>query len=148
MATSRFENLRTALVTAITNRLATDSVTGVTVQKYPRVIGEREDTVSLGNISGSQEPFTQGASGFREEEMTIEVRVRCPRFGDTTDEFGEAEQRAETVMASIENAVRTDITVSSTVYNIEFSQYETDHTTDGDGAVGVVDITLVATAHI
>lgn len=147
MATSRFEDLRSALATAITTRLATDGITGVAVHKYRPVTLQRVDVVWMGNIKGEQEPLTQ-AGGFRDETMEIDVAIRIPTFGDTTDEYATVEQRAEAVMASIEKAVRADITLTATVWNVEFDSYETNHTTDGDGAVGVVDIILIAEAHI
>lgn len=147
MATSRFENLRAGLATAFTTQLGSDGLSSVKVHKYRPVNTTREHIVYVGNISGSQEPFTQ-SDGFRLEEMDVEVAVRCPTFGTTTDEFATVEQVAESVMASIEKAVRNDITVGGVVFNVEFSSYETDHTFDGDGAVGVVDIVLTAEAHI
>lgn len=147
MATSRFENLRAALATLITTQLASDAITGVQVWKYQPTTKERVDVLWLGDISGEQEPYTQ-SGGFRQETIEIDVAIRCPTFGDTPAEFATVEQRAEAVMASVEKAVRNDMTVGSTVYNIEFSAYETNHTFDDQGAVGVVEITLVAEAHI
>lgn len=148
MATSRFENLRKALTAKIIAQFTTDGVSGVTVNDYRRLTLDREDNVWVGNIRGTQEPYTQGSGGFREEEMEVDVAIRCPQFGDTVAEFASAEQRAETIMASIETALRADIEVSSTVYNVEFAEYETNHWSDTDGAVGVIDITLTAEAHI
>lgn len=149
MATSRFENLRAALASAFTTQLASDSVTGVTVRKYRPVTRDREAQVWVGNIRGEQEPYTQGgADGTRAEEMEVDVIVACPTHGSSVEEFETVEQKAEAVMASIETAVRSDITVGSTVFNIEFAAYETNHTLDDQGAWGIVEITLTAEAHL
>lgn len=148
MATSRFEAAREALSTAIVTRLTTDSVAGVSVHKYRPPTLDREAVVWIGDISGEQEPYTQGPDGTRLEEMEIDVQVRCPTHGSSTDEFETVEQKAEAVMASIENLCRLNPTLSAALFNVEFAAFETNHTYDDEGAVGVVEITITAEAHL
>lgn len=133
MATSRFQNLRVALASAITTQLTTDGTTGVTVTGYPPRGDQwtREDRVWLSEIRFNQEPYTQGSDGFREEELEVDLIVYCPTFGGTIEEQTAGEARAELILASIETAVRDDITVGSTVFNTEFAS--------GRSHVGYVD---------
>lgn len=150
MATSRFQNLRAALVTAIVNRLSTDAVTGVTVTQYPP-LGDyaRVDRVFLTEIRARQEPYTQGASGSRMEELEVDFIVQAPTFGGTVEEHSDGEARAELILASVETAVRNDITVSATVFNIELESFTSSIAhIDDHGPYGFVEGTLVAEAHL
>lgn len=150
MATSRFQNLRAALASDISDQLTTDGVSGVTVTEYPP-LGDyvREDRIYLAEIRGEQEPFTQGASGFRAETLEVDLVVYAPVHGGTVDEMKDAESRAETLFASVENAVRGDVTVSSTVFNIELDSFTSSiENIDEHGPVGFIEATLTAEAHI
>ena len=150
MATSRFQNLRVALAALIVTRLATDSTTDVTVTEYPP-LGDytREDRVWLAEISGTQEPYTMGESGTREETLKIDLRVYAPTFGGTSEEQQSGEARAELIFASVENAVRTDITVSSTVYNIELASFTSFvDQLDEHGPHGFIEVVLTAESHL
>ncbi len=150
MATSRLTALRVALAADIVSQLATDSTTGVTVTEYPP-LGDytREDRVWLAAINGTQEPYTQGASGFRQEILEVELRVYAPTFGGTSEEQASGETRAETIFASVENAVRGDITVTNTVYNIELDSFTSDiDQVDEHGPIGYIEAVLTAEAHI
>ncbi len=150
MATSRFQNLRVALAALIVTRLATDSTTDVTVTEYPP-LGDytREDRVWLAEISGTQEPYTMGSSGSRQEILELDLIVYAPTFGGTSEEQQSGEARAELIFASVENAVRTDITVSSTVYNIELASFTSsvDHL-DEHGPIGFIEVVLTAESHL
>ncbi len=151
MATSRFQNLRVALAALIVTRLATDSTTDVTVTEYPP-LGDytREDRVWLAEISGTQEPYTMGgSSGSRQEILEIELRVYAPTFGGTSEEQQSGEARAGLIFASVENAVRTDITVSSTVYNIELASFTSFvDQVDEHGPFGFIEVVLTAESHL
>ncbi len=150
MVTSRFQNLRVALAALIVTRLATDSTTDVTVTEYPP-LGDytREDRVWLAEISGTQEPYTMGSSGNRQEILEIELRVSAPTHGGTSEEQSSGESRAELIFASVENAVRTDITVSSTVYNIELTSFTSSvDQLDEHGPIGFIEATLIAESHL
>ena len=149
MATSRLTSLRDGLVSVINTQLTADAVTDVTVSGYPP-LGEdwtREDRVWFASISLTQEPYTQGASGFRMENLTVEGRVWCPRHG--RDEQSGGETRAETVFASIETALRDDITVGAVVFNVELASAESipDHV-DESGPIGYIEFDIEAEAHI
>ena len=150
MATSRFQNLRVALAADIVSQLSTDGTSNVTVGEYPP-LGDysREDRIWLGNIEGTQKPYTQGSSGFRQEILEIELRVYAPTFGGTSEEQQSGEVRAELIFASVENAVRGDITVGSTVYNIELDSF-TSHVdqVDENGPLGYIEATLTAESHL
>jgi len=149
MATSTFQNLRAGLVTAITSQLSTDAVTDVTVTEYPPLGDDwtREDRIWFASINWEQQPYTQGASGFRQETLTVEGRIWCPRFG--RDEQGGGEQRAETLFASVENCLRGDITVGGVVFNVELAAAESnpDHV-DESGPIGYIEFDVEAEAHI
>jgi len=109
----------------------------------------REDRVWLSEIIGRQTPYTQGAAGFRQEWLEVELRVEAPTFGGTPDEFKAGEERAETIFASVENTLRGDITVSSTVYNIELETFSSSVTMgDIDGPFGYIEATLTAESHL
>ena len=150
MATSRFQNLRVALAALIVTRLSADNTSDVTVTEYPP-LGDptREDRVWLAEISGTQEPYTMGSTGNRQEILEIELRVYAPTYGGTSEEQQSGESRAELIFASVENAVRTDITVSSTVYNIELASF-TSHVdqVDEHGPFGFIEATLIAESHL
>ncbi len=150
MVTSRLTALRIALAADIVSQLATDNTTGVTVTEYaPLGDSSREDRVFLGNISGTQEPYTMGASGFRQEILEVELVVVAPTFGGTSEEQASGEARAETIFASVQTAVRDDITVSGTVYNIELSPFESSiDVIDEHGPVGYITATLTAESHL
>ncbi len=150
MATSRLTALRAALAADIVSQLSTDSTTDVTVTEYPP-LGDytREDRIWLGDIEGTQEPYTTGPSGFRQEILEVELQVYAPTFGGTSEEQSSGESRAELIFASVENAVRGDITVGSTVYNIELDSF-TSHVgqVDEHGPIGYVEATLTAESHL
>lgn len=150
MATSRFRALRTALATAIRSQLTSDSVTGVRVFDYGRIITPQEDQIYISNIRGEQDPYTfsGGGSGLRQENIEIDVMIEVPRPGTTEAEFAEAEIRAETIMASIESTVRADPEIGSTVFDSEFDSFETDHQFADKVAWGRIEITITAEAHI
>lgn len=145
---SKYQDLRAGLVSLITARLATDGVTDVVVTEYAPLAPTREDRIWLGEIRGRQEPYTQGAAGLRKEELEVELEVYAPYWGNAEADQSAAEQRSELIFASVENAVRADITVGGVVYNIELDSFTSKVEPDDDGPVGVVEATLVAEAHI
>ncbi len=150
MATSRLTSLRVALAADIVSQLSTDGTSDVTVGEYPP-LGDysREGRVWLAEISGTQEPYTIGASGLRQEVLEIELRVYAPTFGGTAEEQSTGEARAELIFASVENAVRGDITVGSTVYNIELDSFTSQvDRVDEHGPIGYIEATLTAESHL
>lgn len=150
MATSRFQDLRTALVTRIIARLAADAVTGVRVLEYgPTGDTVREDLVWIGRIQVDQEPLSMGgASRMVDETLSLELHVRTPRHGASQADMKKAEERSETVWASIENDLRASSSVGGAVMFIEVDSFESDPTFDELGAVGVIDATVTASANI
>lgn len=150
MATSRLTTLRVALAADIASQLSTDGTSDVTVTEYPP-LGDysREDRVWLAEISGTQKPYTIGASGLRQEVLEVELRVYAPTFGGTSEEQSSGETRAELIFASVENAVRGDITVGSTVYNIELDSFTSQvNVVEEQGPVGYVEATLTVESHL
>ncbi len=150
MATSRLTALRVALAADIVSQLSTDGTSDVTVGEYPPLGDQftREDRVWLAGISGTQEPYTSGPSGLRQEKLEVELRVYAPTFGGTSEEQLSGEARAELIFASVENTVRGNITVSSTVYNIELDSFESSVELDDKGPVGYIEVTLTAESHL
>lgn len=150
MTTSRFQNLRVALQTQIVARLATDATTGVTVSAYPP-LGDyaKVDRVWIGEIRGRQEPYTYSGTGSRMETLEVDLRVYAPTYGGSADEQLEAESRAELIFASVENTLRADITVSSTVYNVELDSFTSQvGMIDDQGPAGYIEAVILAEAHI
>ena len=147
MATrTKFQDIRTALVTAITNQLTTDTVTA-TVTAYPP-LGDyaREDRVFLAGISFSQEPYTYDKY---QESLEVELRVMCPASGGTVEELADGEQRAETILDSILTTLRTDIEVGATVFNVELGESESRvDVIDDQGPWGVIEADLLVEAHV
>jgi hypothetical protein len=77
------------------------------------------------------------------------LTVYAPTFGGTEEEQAAGEGRAETIFASVETAVRTDITVNNTVFDVNVESYESNPAyVDADGPVGMFTAELVAEAHI
>lgn len=150
MGTSTFQNLRAALATLITARFTTDAVTGVTVFQYPPSGTQaREDMVWFGRITVDQEPLTMGGTGRGVDELlTVDFRIAAPRNGGTQTEAAAAETRAETILASVENAVRADSTVGGTVMFAEVDTFESTPTFDELGFVGVIEGTISCQANL
>lgn len=149
MATyTKFEDTRQALVTLINSGFTTDGITDVTVTTH-KPIGEtsREDRVWVGNLRFRQEPLTFGAN--YAEYVDIDLVVACPTHGGSNEEQTTGEQRAETLFDSIMKSVRGDITVGSTVFNIELAEAESsDDVIDEFGPVGYIEATFEAEAHV
>jgi len=150
MATSKFQNLRAALVTAISARLATDGVSDVEVFEYmPMGNATREDQIWLGRISVEQEPLSMGGTGRQVgETIRIDVSVRAPRYGSDQDDMKAAEQRAEAMWGSVENALRNDSSVSSTVMFTDIDSFESIPDYDEHGAIGIIEATIVGMSNI
>ncbi len=148
MATSRLRATRTGLVTAITNQLTTDGVTGVTVTAYIPTSTEatREDRVWFDNISLSQQHMVMG--GGREETLTVTGQIRAFKAGGSVTEQGEAEDRAEDILASVENAIRTDPDIASAVFHGQLVSAESSPDFDETGAIGRIEFTLSVEAHL
>lgn len=148
--TSKFQDVRAALKTLITTRFTTDGVTGVDVFEYPPMGNTtREDMVWVGRIQVEQEGLTMGGTGRQVgETITIDLSVRAPRSGADQDDMKLAEQRAEAIWASVENAIRNGSTVSSTVMFTEIDAFESIPDYDGEGAIGTIEATVIAMSNI
>ena len=150
MASSKFQDVRANLNTLITARFTTDSITGVDVFEYgPTGNATREDQVWFGRITVDQEGLTMGGtSRVVGETLTIELSVRAPRSGGDQDDMKLAEQRAEAIWASIENAIRNGSTVNSTVMFSEIVTFESIPDFDAEGAIGTIEASIVAESNI
>lgn len=150
MSSSKFQDLRAALKTAVAARLTTDGVTDVDVFEYaPMQNATREDQIWFGRIRVEQEPLTMGGAGRAVgETISIDVSVRAPRSGADQDDMKAAEQRAEAMWASVENALRADPDVSSTVMFTDIDSFESIPDYDADGAVGTIEATIVGMSNI
>lgn len=151
MATSSFQNIRTELASDITARLTTDAVTGVTVTEYPPTgaLATKEDRVWIYRIRADQRDLTMGASGGLGEDLELTLYVYAPQRGGTEAEFQAASVRAETILASVENAVRTDPTISGAVLHATIASVEEEPSFDADGdAYALLEVTIAATANL
>lgn len=150
MSTSKFQDVRAALKTLITTRFTTDGISDVEVFEYPPMgDATREDQVWFGRISVEQEGLTMGGtSRVVGETLVLDVSVRAPRSGADQDDMKLAEQRAEAIWASVENAVRNDSSVDSNVMFTEIVSFESIPDYDGQGAIGTVVASIVAMSNI
>lgn len=144
MSTSKFQDIRASLKTLVDSRLTTDGVTGVDVFAYPPV-GDvaREDMVWFGRIASDQGPLTMGGTGRGvAETLDVDFHIRAPYHGSDVATQGAADGRAETILASVENALRADSTVGGAVMFAEVTAFESIPDNDADGPIGTVEGTI------
>ena len=146
MASSTVVAFRNAFATAIGAQLTSDGTTGVTVNKYGKVAVDWEDTITLLTAEADQDHLTMGGS--RQETYTMSGVILAPKSGGTLDEASEGETRGLLILASIENTLRDDPTVSSSVFHAEVASYKSDVVIDERGYVGQVEFTIDVTANI
>lgn len=143
---TKHEDVRGELKTDIEAQLSTDGLTAV-FTKYPPV-GDysREDRVWLGEINFSQEPYTYGNY---QELIDVDFVVDCPTSGGSQDEWEEGAQRAEAILDSILAALRSDITINATVFNVELGESSSVMSSiDENGPHGRIEGTLNLEAHV
>lgn len=147
---SQFQNLRAALKTAVVAQLASDAVSGVDVFEYaPMGNATREDQVWFGRISVEQENLTMGGTGrVVGETITVDVSVRAPRSGSDQDDMSLAEQRAETIWGSVETAVRSNATLLASIMDVQIDSFESIPDYDEQGAVGVIEASIVGMSNV
>lgn len=150
MATSTFQNARAALKALIVSRLTTDGTTSVDVFEYrPMGNATREDMVWIDRIRVEQDVIAMGGtSRVVGETLTIDVAVRAPVAGADQQDAAAAEQRAELIWASVENAVRAGPTISGTVMHADIEAFEMIPDYDEQGAIGSIDATIILEANI
>jgi len=153
MATSAVRAVLVALESAIDSQLSTDGVTGVATHRYEPTGDERTrtDWVAFLSVSFEQEPMTQGGTaGIRMETLTVDAEVRAYKSGGTLDDKDDALNRAETIFASVETAVRDDPNLDSSngIFNVEVARGETTVTADDQGAYCVLEFEVEAEAHL
>lgn len=142
MATSKFQDLRTAFKTLVT------PITDCEVTAYPPIGNEFtiEDRVWVGEIRVQQEKLTFG--GPRDEDIEIEVVVFAPRFGFSQDEMADAETRAESILAAIEADLRSDPTVGGTVMTSDIASFTSSFTAHERGPVCQIELLVTAEANL
>jgi hypothetical protein len=89
-----------------------------------------------------------GAARQVDEELEVDLQIRAPRMGSDVDTSGEAEARAEAILASIENALRADGTIGGTVLFAELASFESIPDNDADGPIGTIEATITCQANI
>lgn len=145
MATSKFQDLRAALVTLIS------PISDCTISAYPPYGNEwtNEDRVWVAGIRVNQQRLSMGDTGLYDEDLEIDLVIYAPRFGGSQDEWGEAEARAEAILAAVEADIRTDDTIGGTVLYAELSTFESRiDMTHESGPVGFIEATVTATANL
>lgn len=142
---TKFQDVRAALKTAITAQLTDDGVDAEYSNHPPLGDHVGEDRVYLGEVRFAQEPYT---GGFYEESIEVDLFVDAWVSGGTNDEADEAEAAAETIFDSILETLRTDITIGSTVFNVELGGSESKVIPVDQWVVGRVEATLEIEAHI
>lgn len=150
MATSTLNDFRGNLAANITTQLATDTVTGVTVFKYPP--GDeapKTDMVYIHQITTTQERLVYGGPRSESLEADVVVFVQQPGAGDTVADAVEA--RALTIAASVENTLRADPTVNSgtpAVWDAEYGGHNSEPGVTPEGRFTELTITVTAESHI
>jgi len=146
MTTSRVPSLRSALKSVFETQLVADTITGVTVTEFDSGDEQTGDWVFFGSIRSSQVEHSFGGS--RQETLNVEgfIRVERPGAGDSV--AAAAEDRAHLILGSLEDSLRSDITVSSTVFDCVIAGHESGYATTTEGRVAVIAFDLVAEAHI
>jgi hypothetical protein len=147
MGTSTLEEFRSEVKADIVARLATDSVTGVSVFEFPP--GDEApdtDVLFLGTIRTTQDHLVFG--GAREERLTAEVIVfvLTPGAGDVVAAV--SEDRAQTILASVENALRGDPGVSSSVFHAQIVSTDCENGVTPEGRFCQLTVTIEAEAHL
>jgi hypothetical protein len=147
---SKFQDLRAALKTAVVAQLATDTVSDVDVFEYaPMGNATREDQIWFGRIQVEQENLTMGGTGrVVGETITIDVSVRAPRSGSDQQDMSLAEQRAEQMWGSVETAVRSNATLLASIMDVQVDSFESIPDYDADGAIGTIEASIVGQSNI
>lgn len=146
MGTSVTPALRSALVPAIVTQLATDAVTGVQVSEF--ALGDETqptDAVWFGKITGTQEEDTFG--GGREETLDVDGFCYVVTAG-AGDAAATSEDRAFTILASIEQALRTDPTLAAVVFDATITSTDSEPGVTDKGRYTFVEFAITATAYI
>ena len=139
--------LRSALKPAIVTQLATDGILGVQVSKFsPGDDVQSTDAIWFGKISGTQDEANFGGS--REETLDVEgfLLVTTPGAGDTI--AATSEDRAFTILASIETALRADATLSAVVFDAVITDTSSEPGMSPEGRYTFLTFTITATAYI
>jgi hypothetical protein len=126
VSSSKFQDIRTALISLINTRLSTQSITGVVVTDFPP-LGDVafDDRIYLGRIRVDQEPLGMGgADRLVDEDITVELFVVASKPGGDNDDMKACEERAETIFSAVENGLRASSSVSSTVMFAEVAAFE------------------------
>lgn len=147
MGTSVTPALRSALVPAIVTQLATDAVTGVQVSEV--TLGDdmqSTDTVWFGKIKGKQSEHMFGGS--REETLTVEGFCFVTTSGAGETVAATSEDRAFTILASVEQALRTDPTLTTVVFDATIVDTESNPGVTPEGRYTFVKFTIDASAYI
>jgi hypothetical protein len=147
---SKFQDLRAALKTAVVAQLTTDAVSDVDVFEYaPMGNATREDQIWFGRIQVEQENLTMGGTGrVVGEIISVDVSVRAPRSGSDQDDMKLAEQRAETMWGSVETAVRSNATLLASIMDVQIDSFESIPDYDADGAIGTIEASIVGQSNI
>jgi hypothetical protein len=150
VSSSKFQDLRAALKTAVVAQLATDTVDDVDVFEYAPVgNATREDQVWFGRITVDQENLTMGGTGrVVGETISVDVSVRAPRVGSDQQDMSLAEQRAETIWGSVESAVRSNATLLASIMDVQIDSFESIPDYDEQGAIGVIEASIVGMSNI
>jgi hypothetical protein len=74
--------------------------------------------------------------------------VWAPRSGADQDDLKLAEQRAEAIFASVENALRNDSDVGDTLMFADIDSFESIPIVDTDGASGLIEAVVTGQANI
>ena len=117
MATSTVTAFRAALVSQLTARAGLSGVQ--VVYGVPAGALSREH-ILLGNVSGTQEYVTVGAS-HKYEDYDVTVHIGVLREGVQQQP---CDERALALMAELEQQLRDDLTVGNTVLNAQLSRFE------------------------
>lgn len=140
---------KAALVSMMTTALSAQSVR--VFYGHPGFIPDG-DIVAVTNVIGEQEPGPlRAAPATREETLRLIVVVSCYRGGGTGAQQA-ATERAFALLALVESAIRTDVTLGGTVRMAQVESFELDEPDDPDilakGRVAEISVVVRASQRV
>jgi hypothetical protein len=144
MATSAVSTLRQTLKTRWVAALTS---LNVPVFAYPATTDSPPpERVQMGDARATQTHLAMGGS--RSEDIELEVQITTIQPGAGETDADTSEDRAFTILAAIENDLRTSPSTSGIVLDTEPSEITSSPTVHVDGRQTVLDFTVTATIHI
>lgn len=137
---SQIPTVRSKVAAQWAAQLATDGVTGVDVREFdPHDEDTLVDRAWILRVSANQD---QASFGRRTEDVTVDGMIRVTRAGAGDTKAAESEDRAFTILASLETSLVSDFTVDSAGIFGQISQIDSTLEVTPSGMTCVVEFTV------